>query len=143
MPLEVVCNNHSPALIYGGYATDRCVFWCLLRTWCCQFAALPLWGAICVCIVVLGAHLVLSCQCFLHFTYVLCFVVLGAHLVPSVLAALGICVGYMWCWERTYVLAICIMGCLACTWYKRGETLVKLQTFPISYGVMGHVRIDP
>ena len=49
-PLEVVCNNHSPAPIYGGYQP---------RT---------------VCIVVLVMHLVLS-----------------------VLAALGICVGYMYC----------------------------------------------
>ena len=58
----------------------------------------------------------LSCQCFLHLAYVLCFVVLGAHLVPSVLAALGICVGYMWCWERTYVLAICGAGSAPMCW---------------------------
>ena len=29
------------------------------------------------------------------------------HLVLSVLAALVICVGYIWCLECTYVLAIC------------------------------------
>ena len=55
----------------------------------------------------------------------------------SVLAALGISVGYMWCLERTNVLAICIVGCLARTWCNRGVALVKFQTFPISYGVTG------
>ena len=59
----------------------------------------------------------------------------------SVLAALGICVCYMWCLECTYVLAICIVGCLVCTWCKRGVALVKFQTFPISYGVTGHICI--
>ena len=60
------------------------------------------------------------------------------HLVLSVLAALGICVGYMWCLECTYVLAVCgawsapmcwlyvvlrmhlcvgCMWCLECTYY--------------------------
>ena len=61
MPLEVVCNNHSPAPIYGGYlpwtgvycdascapgAVSACctwhmciymyVLWSLERSWCCQ-----------------------------------------------------------------------------------------------------------
>ena len=36
-----------------------------------------------------------------------CIVVIVAHLVLSVLAALVIFVGYMWCLECTYVLAIC------------------------------------
>ena len=45
-----------------------------------------------------------------------------------------------------YVLAICIVGCLAHTWCKRGVALVKFQTFPISYGVTymyfgGHICI--
>ena len=67
-----------------------------------------------------------------------CVVVLGAHLVLSVFAAL------------IYIFAICEVGCLACTWCKRGVALVKFQTFPISYGVTGrecvisgHVHIDP
>ena len=74
----------------------------------------------------------------------MCIVVLVAHLVLSVLAALVVCVGYiyvLWCLERTYVLAICIVGCLACTWCKRGVALVKFKTFPISYGVTGHICI--
>ena len=54
----------------------------------------------------------------LEYTYVLAVCGLGAHLVLSVLAALGICVGYMWC-KSTYVLAICVVGCLARTWCKR------------------------
>ena len=74
--------------------------------------------------------------------------VLVVHLVLSMLAALGICVGCMWCLERTCVLAICVVGCLACTWCKSGVFLVKFKTFPISYGVVGlyfviHVHIDP
>ena len=49
-----------------------------------------------VCIVVLGAHLVLSVlgTCHMCRVYV-CIVVLGVHLVLSVLAALVVCVGYM------------------------------------------------
>ena len=73
-----------------------------------------------------------------------CIVVLGAHLLLSVLAELGIHIGYMcvlWCLERTYVLVICVMLCLVCTWCKRGVGLVKFQTFPISYGVTGHICI--
>ena len=66
--MEVVCNNHSHALIYVGYP--------------------PRTGMFCG-----------TCS----------------HLVLSVLAALVVCVGYMWCLERTYVLAICIVGCLTCT----------------------------
>ena len=50
-----------------------CVLWCLERTWCCQ--------------------------CLLHLAYVcwlyVCVVGLGAHLVLSVLAALRICVVYV------------------------------------------------
>ena len=97
-PLDVVCINHSPAPIYGGY---------LLRTgvYC---------GACC-------APGTISACCTWHMCSL--YVVLGAHL----------CVGYMWCLERTYVLAICVLGCLACTWCKRGVALEKFQTFPISY----------
>ena len=59
---DVVCNNHSPTPIYGGY--------------------LPRTGVYCgVCCVVL-----------------------------SVLAALGMSIGYMWCMEHIYVLAICLWG---------------------------------
>ena len=36
-----------------------------------------------------------------------CIVVFEAHLVLSVLAALVVCVGYMWYLECTYVLPIC------------------------------------
>ena len=70
-----------------------------------------------------------------------CIMVLVVHLELSVLAALGICVGYMRCLEHTYMLAICIVGCLARTWCKRGVVLVKFQTFPISYGVTGYICI--
>ena len=64
-----------------------------------------------MCVVMLGAHLVLSelavCVCCGAWSTP------GADMcwlyacVVSVLAALGI---------RTYVLAICIVGCLACEW---------------------------
>ena len=87
-------------------------------------------------------------------------VVPGTHLARRVLAALGVCVGYMksrvayggaWrppgkasacctrrmCW--LYVLALCKVGCLGRTRCKRGVALVKFQTFPISYGVTGHI----
>ena len=94
-----------------------------------------------VCVVVLGAHLVLSVLAALGICVMFCgagsvpmcwlYVVLGAHL----------CVSYMWCWEHTYVLAICIVGCLAHTWCQRGVALVKFQTFSISYGVTGHICI--
>ena len=83
-PLEVVCNNHSPAPIYGGY---------LLRTGVyCGACCAP--GAVSAC-----------CTCRMCWLYV-CVVLLGAYLVLSVLAALGICVGYMWCLERIYVLVL-------------------------------------
>ena len=58
-------------------------------------------------------------------------VVPGAHLARRVLAALGVCVGYM--------LALCKVGCLGRTRCKRGVALVKFQTFPISYGVTGRI----
>ena len=119
MPLEVVYNNHSPAPIYGGYLPWTGVY--------CGAWSTP--GAVSAC-----------CTWHMCWLYV-CVVVLGAYLVLSVLTALGICVGYMWFLERTYVLAICIVGCLACTWCKRGVALVKFQNFPISYGVMGHICI--
>ena len=122
--LEVVYNNHSLAPIYGGYLPRTGVYWCLLPTWCCQcLLQLVVCVATCVCIVVLGVHLVL-------------------------------CVGYvyeLWCLEHAWccqcllnlvcVLAICIVGYLAYTLCKRGVALVKFQTFPISYGVMGHICI--
>ena len=130
-----------------------CVLWCLLHTVsaCCTCRMCWLY----VCVVVPGAHLVLSvlaalgicvifcgawsapravsacCTCRMCWLYV-CVEMLGVHLVLSVLAALGICVGYMWCLECTYELAICIVGCLARTWCKRRVTLVKFQTFPMS-----------
>ena len=56
----------------------------------------------------------------------MCVVALGAHLVLSVLAVL------------IYVLAIYEVGCLARTWYKRGVTIVKFETFLIPYAVMVH-----
>ena len=65
------------------------VLWCLLRTWCCQcLLHLSYVLAICMCC---GAWSALMCWLYV------CVVVLGAHL----------CVGYIWCLERTYVLAIC------------------------------------
>ena len=66
------------------------VLWCLERTWCCQ--------------------------CLLHLAYV--FAICGAWSAPMcwlyVELGVQICVGYMWC-GCTYVLAICVVGCLACT----------------------------
>ena len=80
-----------------------------------------------VCIVVLGAHLVVSTCCTSRMCWLyVCIVVLGAHLVLLVLS---------------YVLAKCEVGCLTCTWCKRGVALVKFQTIPISYGVTGHIYI--
>ena len=51
-----------------------------------------------MCIVVVGAHLVLSVLAALVICvgYV-CVVMLGVHLVLSVLAALVVCLGYMCC----------------------------------------------
>ena len=37
------------------------------------------------------------------------------------------------CWQYY------IVGCLARTWCKRGVALVKFQTIPMLYGIMGHV----
>ena len=70
-PLEVVCNNHSPAPIYGGY--------------------LPWTGAYCsACCAPCAVSACCTCRmCWLY--------VVRVHL----------CVGYMWCLECTYVLAIC------------------------------------
>ena len=69
-----------------------------------------------VCIVVLGAF---SACCTWHMCWLyVCVVVLGVHQVLSVLVALGIYVGYIsGAWSvpgAVYVLAICIVGCLAC-----------------------------
>ena len=160
MPLEVVCNHHFPAPIYGGYlprtgvycgaccapgTISACCTWHHVLAICVGYMCMCVWSltgtwsyvlAICVC-GVLDRHLVICvgymcvwcltgtwcCQCWLHWAYVLaicmccgawsapsavsacctlhmcclcvCVVVLGAHLVLSVLAALGICVGYM------------------------------------------------
>ena len=117
---------------------------------------------ICVCIVVLGVHLVLLVLAILVVCVAICvcIVVRGVHLVLLMLDALCMCVGYMyvlWCLAicvycgarsapgAVYVLAICMMGCLACTWCKKRVAFVKFQTFPISYGVhfVGHVCIEP
>ena len=126
-------------LLHLLYVLAICMYvlWCLERTGvvnaCCT-------GHLCWLYVVLGVHLVLSVLAALVVCVAtcVCIVVLVAHLVLSVLAALGICVGYMWCLERTYMLALCIVGCLARTWCKREVALVKFHTFPISYGVTGH-----
>ena len=95
---DVVCNNHSPAPIYGGYLPRTGVY--------CGACCAP-------CAVVLAALVVCVATC-------VCIVLLVAHLVLSVLVALAVCVGYMyvlWCLERiwccqcllhwAYVLAIC------------------------------------
>ena len=84
-PLEVVCNNHSPAPIYGGYLPRTDAY--------CGVCCAP--GTVSIC-----------CTWHMCWLYV-CVVVLGAHLVLSVLTALGICVCYMWSLECTHVLAIC------------------------------------
>ena len=66
----------------------------------------------------------------------------------SVLAALVVCVA----------TCVCILWCLECTWcclcvgymysgvlgvhlVQEGSGLVKFQTFPISYGVAGHICV--
>ena len=63
-PLEVVCNNHSPALIYGGYLPRIGVF--VVHMVLSVLAPLVICVATCVCIVVLGAHLVLF-MCWLYY----------------------------------------------------------------------------
>ena len=92
-PLESVGDNHSPDPMYvwqwdhahlvllglvGGRQAWRGVWWCLAPTW--------------------------QGECLLHYAYMLAIfkvgwrmVVSGAHLARRVLAALGVCVGYM-CW---------------------------------------------
>ena len=67
MPLAVVCNNHSPAPIYGVYL-PRSVLWCLLYNWCCQSL--------------------------LHLSYVLAMRVYyyGAWSVPDAVYVLAICI---------------------------------------------------
>ena len=90
-------------------------------------------------------------------------------LVLSVLAALGVCVEvhlvlsvlayvlaiYMYCGTRSapgtvYVLAICIVGCLACNLMQEGSGPCKIPNLShllwssrtYMYFV-GHIRIDP
>ena len=144
-----------------GTCHGQCVLWCLLCTWCCQcllhlsyvllcvcflvlsvLAAVDICVSMCVCCGAWRAPGAVSTCCTWHVcSLFVCIVMLRAHLVLLVLAALGVCVGYMWCLEHTYVLAICVVGCLARTWCKRGVALVKFQTFLISYGVTGHICI--
>ena len=71
-----------------------------------------------------------------------CIVVLGAHLMLSVLAALGICVGYMCllrCLERTWC-CVCVAymnsGVIGVHLVQEGSGPCKI---PISYGVTGHI----
>ena len=100
---------------------------------------------ICVCFVVLGAHLVLSVLTALGLCvmfcatwsapgavsacctwHMLCFVLLGAHLVLSVLAALGICVMFCGAWSAPGAVSACctwhmciymyVLWCLECSW---------------------------
>ena len=80
-PLEVVCNNHSPAPIYGGYQPWTGVF--VAHVVLSVLAALAVCAATCLCIVVLGAHLVLSVFAALMVCAAtcLCIMVLEAHLV--------------------------------------------------------------
>ena len=88
-PLEVVCNNHSPAPIYEGYLPRTgvyCGVWS--ATWCCQ------------CLLHLAYMLAICMCCGLHLAYVL---------------ALCMCFGAWRAPGAVYVLAICIVGCLACT----------------------------
>ena len=72
------------------------VLWCLECTWCCQcLLHLSYVSAICMCCGAWSTPGAVSacCTCRMCWLYV-CVVVLGVHLVLSVLAALGICVGY-------------------------------------------------
>ena len=76
-PLEVVCNNHSPAPINGGYLPRTGVY--------CGACCTP--GAVSAC-----------CTWHMCWLYV-CVVVLGVHLVLLVLAALGTCVMFCGAWS--------------------------------------------
>ena len=67
-------------------ATDRCVLWCLLRTWCCHYLLhLSYVLAICMCCGAWSAPGAVSSCCTWHMCWL--YVVLGAHL----------CVGYVYC----------------------------------------------
>ena len=115
---DVVCNNHSPAPIYGGYLPRTgvyfgsccafgavsacctchmccymCVLWSLDRTWCHQCC----------------------CTCRMCGLYV-CVVVLGVHLLISVLAALGICVMFCGAWSAPGAVSACCT-CRMCLLY--------------------------
>ena len=85
MPLEVACNNHSPAPIYGGYLPRSGVY-CGA---CCAPGAVSAyctcrmcWVYICMCC---GAWStpgdVSACCTWLMCWLYVCVVVLGAHLV--------------------------------------------------------------
>ena len=86
-PLEVVCNNHSPAPIYGGYLPPTCVY--------CGTCCVP--GAVSACC-----------------TYQCMFVVLEAYLVLSVLAALSnVCLWFLkhtWCCQCLLHLSMYVCG---------------------------------
>ena len=130
---DVVYNNHSSAPICGGYlpwsgvyfgaccapcaisACCTCRMCCYMCVYCGAGCAPDAVSACCTC-----------CMCWLY----VCVVVLGAHVVLSVLAALGICVVYfcvLWCLEHTLccqcllalgiiVVYVCVLWCLECTW---------------------------
>ena len=106
MLYDIVYNNHSPPLIYGGYLPRTCVYcgaWYApdFASACLHCGAWSTPGTVSacytwhmcllhVCVMVHEAHL-----CLLHLAYVLAM---------SVLVALVVCVGYMyvlWCLEHT------------------------------------------
>ena len=143
--VEVVCNNHSPTPIYGVYLPQTgvycgaccapgavnacctchmscctCRMCCLERTWWCQFLLhLAYVLAICRCCGAWSVPGAVSACCTWHVCWLyVCIVVLGVHLI--------------------HMLALCRVGCLLC---KKRVALAKFQTFPISYGVTGHVCI--
>ena len=82
-----------------------------------------------------------------------CIVVLVAHLVLSVLAALGICVGYMWCfmWCLEHLcVGYMYCGVLGVHLVQEGSGPSKIPNFfhlLWSYGTymhfVRHERIDP
>ena len=77
-------------------ACCMCVLWCLEHTWCCQ-------SLLYMCVMVLGAHLVLSelavCVCY------------GAWSTPGAIRACCMCV--LWCLEHTWcyqsLLYVCVV----------------------------------
>ena len=88
---HLVLSELAVCVCYGAWSTPgaiiacyMCVFWCLEHTWCYQ-------SLLYVCVMVLGAHLVLSelavCVCY------------GAWSTPGAIRACCMCM--LWCLEHT------------------------------------------